>query len=634
MDTKETNKKPFTEFPPVSTKEWEAKIIEDLKGANYEKKLIWKTDEGISVKPYYRAEHISHLPHLGAMPGNYPFVRGNKVKDNSWEIRECVDVSNLKDANRIAVHALAKGSTSLSLDVSEVVSVADLAGLLQNIPLAGTDIHYFGSRNYQELLSHLIEHCEKINFNPTLLRGSFDFDPISYVLLNGDFYHNESSGFNQAYNLLQRGNIVAPKLRLISINGHYFHNAGANITQELAFAMASASEYLAFLTEKGLKTDDITPHFNFILSSGSTYFMEIAKFRAARLLWARIVEQYKPEKPESMMSYIQAITSSWKMTVYDSYVNMLRTTTGAMAAAIAGVDSITVNPFDAPFKDASEFSRRMARNQQILLREESYLDKVIDPSAGSYYIEQLTNSIASHAWDLFVKVEQMGGMIQAVKQGFVQDEVEKSALQCQQDLAKRRLVMLGTNQHPNLDECMLENIQEELLNENDLQKTKTKYKTLTLGRATEAFEDLRLATEIYTEAGNEQPKVFLFTIGNPTMRKARAGFSSGFFACAGYKIIDNPGFNTIEEGVKVISENQPSIIVICSSDEEYLDLVPEIYKQLKDSGNQSILVLAGYPKDQIESFKQAGIDEFIHMRSNVLETLSGFHRKLGIIDAF
>lgn len=630
MESKDNNTQLFSEFPPVTTDQWEAKIIEDLKGADYEKKLLWKTAEGIGVKPYYRAEHISELPYTAILPGQYPYVRSNKTKDNSWEIRQCIDVSNIKEANLIALNAIAKGATALSLDVSEAQSAADVAALLKGIPLDKTDIHYFSSPNYPVLLNQLLEACKLLNCDPKQLHGSFDFDPISYVLIHGDFYHIESADMNQSYDLILRSSGVGQKFRFVSINGHYIHNSGGNIIQEVAFAMASASDYVALLTSKGMNVDDITPRITFFLSSGSNYFMEIAKFRAARLLWARIVEQYKPEKPESMMAHINAVTSNWNKTVYDPFVNMLRTTTEAMAAAIASVDSITVNPFDTPYKEADDFSRRIARNQQILLKEEVFLDKVIDPSAGSYYIEKLTESIAAHTWELFVKVEQMGGMTQAVKDGFIQVEVEKNANARRQDVANRRLVMLGTNQQPNQDERMLEKIQEEVSEQEEAPTTETKYRTLNLGRASDAFEDLRLATEIFMDTGNKQPEVFMFTMGNLAMRKARASFSSGFFGCAGYKVFDNPGFNTIEEGVKAISGQNPSIVVICSSDEEYVEIVPEICKQLKAAGSEAILVLAGYPKDQIEIFKQEGIEEFIHVRSNVLETLAGFQRKLGV----
>lgn len=632
MDNNKTYQKLFADFPPVSTEDWESRIIEDLKGADYDKKLVWKTPEGIKIKPYYRAGQLTDLPHIGSQPGSYPFVRSNKTVDNKWRICQDVDVSDLQEANRIALDAIAKGANALALDVSEVKSVADLVTLLRGIPLAKTEIHYYNSNNYPVLINHLIEACKELNFDPKSLQGSFDFDLISYLLLHGDFFLSESADFDQAYELISVGRSKTPQLRLLSVNGHYIHDSGANIIQELAFALASASEYTALLSTRGLPVDDIAQRIILILSAGSNYFMEIAKFRAIRLLWARMIEQYKPSDTKTLMAHVQVITSNWNKTVYDSYVNLLRSTTEAMAAAIGGVDSITVIPFDVPYKEADDFSRRIARNQQILLQEEAYLDKVIDPSAGSYYIEQLTYSIANHAWDLFTKVETLGGMTQAVKSGFIQDEVEKNAKQRIEDLACRRMVLLGTNQHPDLKERMLEKIQEAQPDEEERQKKESKYKTLHPGRLSDEFEDLRLATEIFIETGNDQPVVFLFTIGNLAMRIARATFSTGFFGCAGYRIVDNAGFTTVEEGIEEVRKQQPSIVVICSSDEEYVDLVPQICKQLKEIESKAIPVLAGYPKEHVESFKQAGIEEFIHIRSNVFTTLIGFHKNLGIID--
>jgi methylmalonyl-CoA mutase len=632
MDTKENTEKLFSEFPPIATDQWEERIIEDLKGADYEKKLIWKTPEGISVKPYYRSEHVSDLPWLADMPGAYPFIRGNKTYDNSWLIRQSIEVSNLKEANRIALNALAKGANALSLNVAEVESAESLMVLLNEISVEATDIHFFGSRNYPALLNHLMAWCKSQNLSGQNLKGSFDYDPISYVLLHGDFYHAENADLLQGFELLKIGLKFAPNFRFITVNGHYFPESGSNLVQQLAFAMASASEYAAYYTSRGIDAAEVINHINFIFGTGGNYFMEIAGLRAARLLWARIAAQYMPEASKQLSISMHAVTANYNKTVYDPYVNMLRTTTEAMAAAVAGVDSLTVNPFDAPFKEADDFSRRIARNQQILLKEESYLDKVIDPSAGSYYIEQLTDSIAAHAWKLFVQVEAMGGMLKAVKEGFVQDEVEKNTRQRKQDLAARRQVLLGTNQYPNQDERMLDKIQADDAQPEDDSEEAPRYKTLKTGRLADEFEDLRLATEIFTEEGNPQPAVFLFTMGNLTMRKARAAFSSGFFGCGGYKIVDNIGFKTVEDGIAAVQKHQPAVVVICSSDEEYPSLVPEICKQLKEAGSDAIPVLAGYPKELVEQFQQHGIQEFIHMRSNLHETLNNFHQKLGIVD--
>jgi methylmalonyl-CoA mutase len=355
--------------------------------------------------------------------------------------------------------------------------------------------------------------------------------------------------------------------------------------------------------------------------------MEIAKLRAARLLWSRMVEQYKASARDSYRLFIHSTTASWNMSLYDPFVNMLRTTTEGMSAALGNADSVSINPYDTPFKDSDDFSRRVARNQQLVLKEESYLDKIVDPAAGSYYIENLTHSIAHHAWDLFKTVEARGGMIECIKDGFIQDEIARSRNQKEADIAQRKIIMLGTNQYPNPLESMLDHVKETgapAANE------PTAYKKITPFRITSSFEEVRLATEKHVKQGKKRPAVFLLTIGNLAMLRARAGFVSNFFGCAGYEIMDNPGFSTTEEGIAAAIASKAEIVVICSSDEEYPTFVPEIAEKIKAGDRHIKLVVAGYPKDFIDVFKSAGVDQFIHVRTNLLETLQSFQKELGI----
>ena len=363
--------------------------------------------------------------------------------------------------------------------------------------------------------------------------------------------------------------------------------------------------------------------------------MEIAKLRAARLLWAKIVEQFSPSSLESAKMYIHSVTANFNKTIYDPYVNILRTTTEAMSAAIGNADIITVFPFDLDFKEPDDFSLRIARNQQIILKEESSLDKVIDPSAGSYYIENLTSAMAEEAWKLFLSIEEMGGMLEAIKKGFIQDSINASAKQKKDDIANRRTLLLGTNQHPNGRERMLDKIQtaneEESIDVESMPFKQPRYKTIEVIRGADEFEDLRLATEIWANEGNKCPEVFLFTIGDPTMRKARASFATGLFAIAGYKIINNPGFDNINEGIKAVNSSSAEIVVICSSDEEYAELAADITRTIKLADPDKLIVVAGYPKDIINDLKAAGVEEFIHVKSNAFETLYNFQKRLEIM---
>ncbi|MFZ4740122.1 MAG: methylmalonyl-CoA mutase family protein [Bacteroidales bacterium] len=626
MDNKDA--KLFSEFPQISTQEWEAVINADLKGADYEKKLVWQTLEGIKVKPYYRAEDLENLSYLKTNPNEAPFVRGNKTNNNCWDIRQDIDANDIIKANKVALDAIKRGATSIGLRVKEVKTQADMTALLNGVDVTKVKINFISSRSYPQTLDLFLGYLKANNIDSKQVWGSINFDPSSYLLLHGDYYTTFENNLTEAEYLLHLCEKSLPNFKVITVNGHFFHNAGASLVQELAFTLASANDYLYQLISKGNNIDKLTPTFAFSFAIGSNYFMEIAKIRAARLLWAEIVEQYNPSNEASKQVFIHNTTSMWNKTVYDPYVNMLRSTTEAMSAAIGGADSITILPFDESYKVTDDFSTRIARNQQIILKEESYLDKIADPSAGSYYIENLTNSIASFAWELFKKIEEKGGFAEAVKAEFIQTEIEKTAQIRDLELSSRKTTILGTNQYPNSTETMLDKIQEI---EEDITEKPSKYKRLNIYRGAEPFEELRLATEIYVNEGNKKPAVFLLTYGNLAMRKARATFATNFFGCAGYKIIDNNGFSSAIEGAKAALDSKAEIVVICSSDEEYIEIVPIVASTLKVGNPDINITVAGYPKEQIEEYKALGIDEFIHVKSDVITTLKAYQEFLGIM---
>ena len=382
------------------------------------------------------------------------------------------------------------------------------------------------------------------------------------------------------------------------------------------------NQYLNLLTDKGLDIDTVAQNIKFNFGVSSNYFMEIAKFRAARMLWAKIVEAYEPNNKEVAKMNIHAATSKWNQTIYDPYVNMLRGTTESMSAAIAGVDSLSVTPFNKAFEESTVFSDRIARNTQTILKEESYFDKIVDPAGGSYYIENLTNSIAEHAWKLFREIEEKGGYVEAFKTGFIQEQVKESANKRNLNIATRRDILLGTNQYPNALERADDKITADIVISKSSKRDDVIAEPIKPYRGAEQMELVRLKTD----KANETPKVFLLTIGDLTMRKARAGFASGFFACAGFEIIDNSGFKSVEEGVKAAMEQKANIVVVCSSDDEYTEIAPAVLEKLD---GKAITVVAGYPKS-IDDLKSKGIKHFIHMKSNLIETLQGFQAELGI----
>ena len=377
---------------------------------------------------------------------------------------------------------------------------------------------------------------------------------------------------------------------------------------------------MTMLTEAGVKADEVARRIKFNMGISSNYFMEIAKFRAARMVWAQIVEQYKPEAKESAKMTVHAVTSRFNQTIYDAHVNLLRSQTETMSAALAGVDSITTTPFDVPYKKPDAFSERIARNQQFLLKEESHLDKVVDPAGGSYYVETLTVSLAKEAWKLFLDIEDKGGFLACIDDCSIQKAVNATAEKRHLDVARRKEILLGTNQYPNINETAAQKIETEGCSCGCHHDNAPEGEGLSMKRAASDFEALRLATE----AASNRPKVFMLTIGNLAMRLARAQFSTNFFGCAGYEIIDNLGFDTVEAGVDAALEKGADVIVLCSSDDEYATLAPEAFKYLD---GRALFVVAGAPAC-MDDLKAAGINDFIHVRCNVLDTLKEFNAKL------
>lgn len=376
------------------------------------------------------------------------------------------------------------------------------------------------------------------------------------------------------------------------------------------------------LTDAGVKADEVARRIKFNMGVSSNYFMEIAKFRAARMVWAQIVEQYKPESKLSSKMLCHAVTSRFNQTIYDAHVNLLRSQTETMSAALAGVDSITTTPFDVPYKTPDAFSERIARNQQFLLKEESHLDKVVDPAGGSYYVETLTVSLAKEAWKLFLEVEEKGGFLACINDNSIQKAINATAEKRHVDVARRKEILLGTNQYPNINETAAQKIETTGCSCGCHHKEggEAQGTGLSRKRAASDFEALRLATE----AASNRPKVFMLTIGNLAMRLARAQFSTNFFGCAGYEIIDNLGFDTVQEGVDAAIEKGADVIVLCSSDDEYATLAPEAFKYLD---GRAMFVVAGAPAC-MEELQAVGINDFIHVRCNVLETLQSFNAKL------
>lgn len=614
----EKKEKLFGMFEPTSTEAWKAKIVADLKGADFGKKLVWRTNEGFNVQPFYRLEDIKDLPTINTYPGQFPYVRGTR-DNNDWLIRQTFGCETASEMNAEARHAIDRGCDSVGFKLKGDVDATLIDTLLSDIDIKKIEVNIdCCPRRAVEVAKLLVAYIQGKGAEKEF-RGSINFNPFKRLLRHGLDFKGDIAA--EACALLD---VVKPveNLRCLAVDSVMFCNAGAFISQELGYALAWGAEWMTMLTEAGRCPNEVARRIKFNMGISSNYFMEIAKFRAARMLWAEIVRAYKADD-ESAKMHAHATTSQFNQTIYDAHVNLLRSMTETMSAALACVDSIETLPFDLQYKQPDEFSERIARNQQLLLREESHLDKVVDPAGGSYYIETLTVSIADAAWKVFNKVVDEGGFLAALRKGDVQKDVNASGVKRHTDVARRKEILLGTNQYPNFSETALQKIENESCKcgcgcSTDVADGAVE--SLIFDRAASQFEQLRLDTE----RSGKRPKVFMLTIGNLAMRLARAQYSANFFGCAGYEIIDNIGFDSVEKGVDAAMEKGADVVVLCSSDDEYAEYAPAAYKYLN---GRAMFVVAGNPACA-EDLKAIGIEHFIHVRVNVLDTLVDFNAKL------
>ena len=608
----------FDMFPPVTTDEWMAKITADLKGADFNKKLVWRTNEGFNVMPFYRREDIEGLYTIGSLPGEFPFVRGTR-DNNEWLIRQQITGETPEELNAHARHNIDRGVESIGIKLCKNFKAADLDVILKDIDIRKIEVNIAccpacAAEVAQALVAYVKAQGAEADF-----RGAIEFNPYKRLLRHGLAFPKSIS--EEAMKVYEAVKDVKG-IKCFMVDSYMLNNAGAYITQELGYALAWGAQWMDMLTEAGLCPCEANARIKFNMGISSNYFMELAKFRAGRMLWAEIVKAYGPKDLEACKMHVHAVTSEFNQTIYDAHVNLLRSMTETMSAALAGVNSIETLPFDLQYKQPDEFSERIARNQQLLLREESHLDKVVDPAGGSYYIETLTASIAEQAWKLFLETQEAGGFEALLAKGEIQGKVNESGIKRHTDVARRKEILLGTNQYPNFNEKALDKIEKCGCScgcgEEKPADGAVAY--LNFDRAASQFEQLRLDTE----RSAKRPKIFMLTIGNLAMRLARAQFSANFFGCAGYEIIDNIGFNTVKEGIDAAMEKGADVVVLCSSDDEYAQFAPEAFKELN---GRAEFVVAGAPAC-MDELKAQGIENFIHVRVNVLDTLIGFNAKL------
>lgn len=699
------------EFAIPSFEDWKKQVEKDLKGESFDKKLTTKTYEEIILQPMYTSQDIKDIPQTNNYPGFEHFLRGSNFSGYSgreWEIAQEYNQALPEDMNEVLKYDLERGlnsinivldnPTKLGLDADQSTSgevgngglsisgVRKMQVLFKDIDLTNQPININGGFSALPITLLFKAYADETRTSLMNIKGSITSDPYEYLLTKGELPISVKQIFDEiklSTELMIKSN---SPVKTIGVSGMAFNNSGASAVQELAFTLATAVEYLQEMIDRGLKVDDVAKRIKFTFGIGSFYFMEIAKLRAVRMLWSKILETYGV-KDENRKIFIHGKTSEINQTYFDPYVNMLRTTTEAFSAIVGGVDSIHTNPFDESFNESSSFSRRIARNTQIILKEESHLNQVIDPAGGSFFVEKLTDDIAQTAWKLFQSVEEQGGMLKAVQSGFVQNEISKTADAKKKDAAKRKSILVGINMYANPKEEMMETkrpdynaiykkrveyIQKYRVTGNNVKHTgilemlqriadTNSYDMIdnavdaylegaSLGeisrsirssddagikvtpfkqfRIAEMFEELRIASENYKKKTGSKPKVFLATMGPFKQFKARADFSRAFFEVGGFEIVYPNGFDKTDEAVKSAIDSKAQAVVICSTDDTYPELVPAIVKGIKEKSKDVAVILAGYPKDQIEEHKKSGVDDFIYLGADAHQILNNLIKKI------
>ncbi|WP_111708966.1 methylmalonyl-CoA mutase family protein [Lutibacter citreus] len=586
------NKALFSEFPPVSTEQWMERVTADLKGADFDKKLVWKNLTGINIQPCYNIENkITQLKNTG---------------ENSQSLvnYRSIAVTTAESGNKLAVKAVEEGMNGVIFQLKENVSVATL---LNGIDLNTTTVSFEIKANAVAFATDLVAFAKDSN-----LKGYINTGIISNYVTTGSF---DASQIEVAAELVK---LTAnfPNFKAITVSGTEYLDSGANQVQEIAYTLNSLVFLIEKLSEKGVEAQTIFNNLNFKLAIGLEYFVEIGKFRAFNSLLAEIAAKYGVTE---VSNTITAKTSIWSKSVTDAETNLLRCTTEAMSAILGNVDGILIDAYDKEFKNPSDFSSRIAGNITTILREESYFGKVSNPVDGSYYIEEVSSKIAEKALVLFQAIEADGGFYAAFENETIQQQIADIRLQKLKLISQRRTPLVGVNKYPNL----METVAVDILSEGGADNSKV----LTPRRASLEIEALRRKTEELVADTNVRPIVQLASFGNLNMRKARAAFAYDFIGVSGFDVHQEESFESAEAAATKSAKSDSHVVVICSSDQDYDESAIAFIKAFRAIATDKVLLLAGAPKN-MDELTEAGLDGVVNMRSDVLVTLSKIQNKV------
>lgn len=651
MSEPKSENKLFSDFPPVSKSEWEQKILEDLNTDNYKKKLYWDTLEGFAAPPFSHSEDLEAL--------NPEDIVRTPVNPG-WKICQHIGETDPESANKSIKEAFKNGADIVRIKCRATPDAGQLGG-----DFTGTQIQNLD--NFDSLFTGISLKNRGLFFDsgmttPALLAmlgqsdhqpesAFFTFDPYTYTATHGRLPVPETEIKDLVQALCN-----ASSHKTLCADALFYRNSGATIVQEVGLVIAIASEFIASVPESDREkaADSLFVR----VSSGTLYFPEVAKFRAIRLLWNTLLKGYGLNSSRQL--HIHAESTRQNKTITDSYNNMLRLTTEAMAASAGGVNSLLIHSYDEHFKEPGEFSKRISRNIQHILNEESHFSKVSDPAAGSYYIEKLTDIIAKEGWSYFQFIEKQGGVLKALKGNFIQESLETSKQEKLQAYAQQKRVLVGTSQYANPEEELpestvpanftdsmqisddeftveKENLISSLQNafkagafvgdviSSFLSPQKVLYPSVTEFRVGSMFDSIRLATEKYSGNNGKKPLAAVVPVGDKKWRQARATFAKNFLATAGFNVAASFGFDSFDEAKKEI-EREADMYVLCSSDKEYPELAEPFCNEFRDSS--TLLILAGNPGNNEAVYRAAGIDYFIHRDSDMPGTLQKIQEEL------
>lgn len=610
------------EFPPHSYGQWKQAVTESLKGADFDKVMHTKTYEGITLKPIYRKEDIQDLPWLETPVDQVPYLRRNEPRrflEESWLIAQPYDEPDLKKLNAQLLSDLNHGLTAITLRLKRddrprglsLSGAEDLSALLAEVQLPAIQLFIQLDADALDLLPLLEQYCAVQGVELSSLKAGIGFDPTSEFARKGYL----GLGLEEVWSNMARSvawaEEKAPGIRILSLDGGVWETAGATSVQELGFLLSTAIGYIQGLEQQGFQIDRIAPLFQVQLSLGSNFFMEIAKIRAFRLLWADMIKAFGGNDA-SRKVWIHGKTASFNKSSLDIWVNLLRTTTEGFSGVIGGVDSLELECFNSLVAAGDQFASRLARNQQLILKEEAHFSRVIDPAGGCYYIESLTRELADKAWKQMQELESGGGMIHSLREGAIHRQLAETANLRMSAAHSRKDIYVGVNMYANPDEVLLPKLSEEAASA-PVKAVELAAGALPQARAATGFEALRARISLFPR----QAKVFLLNMGAPAEYKARSEFATGFFQVAGFGVISPPGFKDSRAAADAALASDADAFCVCGTDDNYVSLVPELCQLLKGK----IMILAGYPQDKVESYRQEGIKLFIHLKADALAAL-------------